>query len=96
MFGRIFSLIVFILIVIIGVTFALLNDGQVTLNYYIGTKQLPVSLLIILCLGVGALVGIFVTLFPLFRLKRSNWQLKRRIKQVEQEVQNLRSIPIKD
>ena len=45
---KIFSYIFIVLLVILGITFALLNANQVNIDYYIGTIKSPLSLLLIL------------------------------------------------
>lgn len=93
---RIFSYLVILIIVLFGVSFSVLNAQPVALNYYLGVKELSLSLLLVSSLGLGGFVGIIVALGPLLRLKKENFLLKRRIKQTQQEVENLRSIPIRD
>ena len=93
---RIISTIVVLAIVTIGLTFAILNSSLVTLNYYFGTRTFSLSILLALTLGLGAFIGILLITPTLLRLKRKSRQLKRKIKQAEQEIGNLRSIPLKD
>ena len=93
---KIFSTIIVLFIILLGLSFAILNSSPVTLNYYFGTKDISLSLLLASTLGFGALLGL-ILFFPTFlKLKRKHFKLKSRIKQVEREVENLRSIPIKD
>lgn len=93
---RIISTIVAAAIVVVGLTFAVLNSAPVSLNYYFGTRTFSLSILLALTLGLGAFIGILLTTPALLRLKRGNQKLKRQVKQAAQEVDNLRSIPIKD
>lgn len=92
---RIFSYIILLLIIILGLTFAVLNAEPVTLNYYFGTGKISLSLLLVLCLGVGAVLGLLVASVPLIRLKKNNYQLKSQIKRAEKELQGLRSVDVK-
>ena len=87
--------IVFVL-VILGLSFAVLNAQLVTLNYYLGTVPVPLSLALVSCLALGALLGVFVSLGMLVGQKRRVAQLQRKVAMAEQEVNNLRAIPIKD
>ena len=80
---RIFSYIILLIIIVLGLTFAILNAELVSLNYYFGTRQISLSLLMVLCLGVGVLLGLLAALFPILRLKRKNYYLKSQIKQLE-------------
>lgn len=83
---RIFTYIIAIILIIFGLTFALLNANPVKLNYYIGTANISLSLLLVLTVGLGILIGFIVSLAPIFRLKKKNYQLKNRVKQLEQEL----------
>jgi lipopolysaccharide assembly protein A len=82
---RIISYIILVIIIILGVTFALLNAEPVSLNYYVGTRQISLSLLLVLFLGVGVIFGLIVTIIPILRLKNRNRQLKQQLKQMHKE-----------
>ena len=60
----------FILVVIAGAAFAVLNSSLVGFNYYFGMVELPLSLLLALALFAGVLLGVFVGTLMLLRLKR--------------------------
>lgn len=83
---RIFSYIVAIILIVFGLTFSLLNASPVMLNYYIGSAKISLSLLLILTVGLGMLIGFIVLLGPILRLKKRNYQLRNRVKQLEQEA----------
>lgn len=85
---RFFSYIFLLIIVLLGLSFALLNSQVVTLNYYIGQRNISLSLLLVLCLGFGIFLGLLFAVGPLIKLKRRNHQLKKQLKnsvQAEQE-----------
>jgi lipopolysaccharide assembly protein A len=92
---RIISYIILLVIMVIGLTFAALNAAPVTFNYYLGTKTLALSMLLVFSFGIGLLLGGFVTFFSWLKLKKDNLFLKSRLKVVEKEVENLRTIPVK-
>lgn len=94
--GRIFRLIFLLVVLVLGLALHLKNDQTVTLNYYAGTLDLPLSLVIVGSLAVGAVFGIVASLGVILRLKRDKARLSRQVKAAEQEVANLRAIPIKD
>jgi len=81
---------------LLGLTFAGLNAKPVVLNYYVGTTSISLSLLLVLCLGLGMFIGVLVMLAPICRSKQKNRRLTHRVTEVEQELENLRSLPIKD
>lgn len=93
---RILLYIVFLLIVLLGVSFAYLNADSVTFNYYLGERSVPLSLLLICSLGVGLILGFAVVLVAWIKLKAKNIRLKKRLKSAKQEVENLRAIPIRE
>lgn len=92
---RVISYIFLLILMVFGLTFAALNSTSVIFNYYLGSKQIPLSLLLVFAFGLGILIGFVFTLLPVIKLKGENIRLKSRIKIAEQEIENLRSIPIK-
>lgn len=93
---RVFTYIFFLFIVLLGITFACLNADPVAINYYLGAEKLPLSLLLVLTLAIGALLGLIVGIIMCIRLKRENHRLAHRVKLAEKEVANLRTQPLKD
>ena len=93
---RIITTLFYFLLIILGVSFAALNASPIEVNFYITTMTLPVSLLIILVLGVGIIVGFTILLFRFLRLTAENRKLKSQLKLTEQEIKNLRTIPVTD
>jgi len=93
---RILLYIVFLLIVLLGISFAYLNADSVTFNYYLGERSMPLSLLLICSLGVGLILGFAVVLIAWIKLKAKNIRLKKRLKSAKQEIENLRAIPIRE
>ena len=93
---RILSYVILLVIIVLGISFATLNSEAVTLQYYIGHKTLPLSLLLVSVFATGCLLGILVGLGIVIRLKLKNFRLRQRLKLAEKEVINLRSIPLQD
>jgi Predicted membrane protein len=93
---KILSYLVLIIAVVTGLAFAVLNPVIVTFDYYLGATDIALSLLLVFVFGGGMLLGSLLSIVPWFRLRRNNLRLKRHLKSVEQEVENLRSIPIKE
>lgn len=88
--------IFWLIVVVIGVTFASLNSHIVSVNYYVGESNLHLPILLIIALVIGAVLGIIAMIPWLLKNKQANWRLKQKINQIEQEVNNLRAIPIKE
>lgn len=79
---------------ILGISFACLNAEQVQVNYYFGERILSFPLLLACALLVGALLGFLVCLPLLIQTKAQNRLLRRRVNFAEEELANLRAIPI--
>jgi putative membrane protein len=93
---KLVKLIIFLFFLIIGAAFAILNSGMVTLDYYFSFIELPLSIVLIAFMSLGALLGIFACSSLMLRLKHENNGLKRQANMVKEEVKNLRTIPIRD
>ena len=91
------NLVKFVLVVlflIVGAAFAVINDKPVDLDLYFVVVNLPLSLILLLALGLGILLGTVVGSFYFMRLRKENADLRRRSRLAEQEVKNLRNLPI--
>jgi len=85
-----------LIIVAIGLAFHVRNDTNVTIDYYLGTIDVSLSVVVIASLLIGALLGMITSLGMIVPLRRERSKLRKTIKTAEQEVSNLRSIPLKD
>lgn len=93
---RMIMYIVLIAIVLIGVSFALLNNEVVNFNYYIGQRALPLSLLLAMTFVSGSIIGLIVAGFVVIKLKLKNYRLQSQLHTAEKEIVNLRAIPLQD
>jgi lipopolysaccharide assembly protein A len=73
-------------IILVGVTFALLNAKGVDLNYYFGTIHIPLSLLLIESFALGILITSIVNLVVYIKLKRKNISLRDQIKTLQTQL----------
>lgn len=85
-----------LIVIIFGVVFAVLNAENIQLNYYLGSVELPLSLVLVVAMIIGALMGIFASLGFIIGSRRNTSKLKRSVEVAEKEIVNLRNIPIKD
>jgi putative membrane protein len=90
------KLLLIIIIMMLGAAFAVLNADPVHFNYYFGTLELPLSLIVSTALGVGVVIGILSGIGLALGLKRENVSLKRRSRLVNEEIKNLRNMPLKE
>jgi putative membrane protein len=94
---RVFYVIVVVIVVFFGVTFAFHNRQTVDVSYYFGLSwNGPLALALLAAVAVGVAIGFLANLRTLLRLQRQLVAASKEIRQVEQEVQNLRALPIKD
>ena len=91
------TILKFFLVVIllgVGIAFAIANSAPVRIDLGLIMPELPLSLVVLLAVGVGLLLGIFASAFYFMRIKKENADLRRQSRLAEQEVKNLRSLPI--
>lgn len=93
---RILLFIILLLVVLLGLSFALMNAGPVSLDYYFASVEAPLSLVVVLAIALGALLGVLAMGGVLFGQKREMAKLRKSIKLAEKEISNLRSLPLKD
>lgn len=93
---RIIGFIFFLLVLVFGLFFGLLNAEPVEVNYYFGTREMPLSLILVMMLVAGALLGALAGLGLVLREKREIHRLRREIRVTEKELTNLRSLPLKE
>jgi uncharacterized integral membrane protein len=91
----IIKLLLLLAFMIIGASFALINDKPVVVDLYFLTPELPLSLLLLLALGCGIILGGLAGMVYFMRVKKENADLKRKTRLVNEEVKNLRAMPIK-
>ena len=93
---RIIIFAIVVLVALVGLSFALINAETVTLNYYFGSIQAPLSLVIVIALAAGAAMGVIASMWVVIGQKRELAKLHKAVKGAEKEITNLRSLPMKD
>lgn len=93
---RIFMIVFYVVLVLIGVSFAALNASSVQINFYFKIFTMPISVLITIMLGLGALFGYILFLSKYWRLKAENRKIKNQLRLTEKEIKNLRCLPLQD
>lgn len=86
----------YVVLILLGISFAALNATLVAVNLYFTIIHLPVSVLAILLLGIGILIGCILFAFKYWRLKILNSKIKKQLELTEREIKNLRTIPIRN
>lgn len=93
---RAIGIVVAVLIVAIGLSFAMLNHDDATLNYYLGQATMPLSLWMTVALLLGAIFGVISTLGVMARQRRELSRLRRRVDEAQRELSELRKMPIRN
>ncbi len=93
---RVLMIIFYIILILFGVTFAALNASSVQVNFYVTTLKMPISVLVILMLGLGIFLGVMLMLLRYWRLKSEHRKIKNQLKLTEREIKNLRIIPLRN
>ncbi len=94
--SRIAKLILVLAVLLFGLAFHLKNNQLIELNYYVGSIELSLSLLVVLVLCLGALLGALASMPLIIKLKHQKLKLEKQIKNSEKEINNLRVLPVKD
>jgi putative membrane protein len=93
---KILMFIVYLSIVFLGVCFALLNSDTMMLNLYWKQIKLPISVISAVTFTAGIFTGCIFMLSKQLKLKFELIKVKNQLQLAEQEVNNLRVIPIKN
>ena len=93
---RFLQILFWLFVILLVVTFTVLNAHTVTFDYYTGNIQIFLPLLLVLTLFVGILIGVMLMIPALIRTKHRFHKSESALKKAEQEIQNLRTIPIDD
>ena len=94
--SSIIRLILILAVVLSGLALHLQNDQPVTLGYYLGTVELPLSLALVLALILGAALGALAGLPLILRLRGQRRGLEKQLKNSARESNNPRVMPLKD
>ncbi|NIR59176.1 MAG: LapA family protein [Gammaproteobacteria bacterium] len=94
--ARLIGWILAVVLLVLGLTFAVLNAEPVEVKYYFGGVRLPLAVLLVSTLIAGALLGVAASLVVIVRQRRRIAHLKRQVRVTEKELMNLRNMPIKD
>lgn len=93
---RIVTITIFITIFAIGAAFSAINTNPINVNYYLGTFTAPLSVIIVLSIVSGIILGAVIIYTSTLRLRYENRRLHKKLNISEQEIDSLRILPIKD
>ncbi len=93
---RVVYITIIIILAAFFVVFALLNAHSVEINYFLGRRSLPLSLLLLASLMCGFLIGILGMLKSVIGSRASAHRAKKKSNILQKEIDNLRAMPVKD
>jgi uncharacterized integral membrane protein len=89
-------LVVFGCIFILSAAFAAFNLNEVTVDAYFAQFTLPLSIVIVIAILFGLIMGVLILLLSTVKLHYDNRRLRHRLTLSEQELNSLRMLPVKD
>ena len=95
-FRRFIFIAVILVIILTGLSFALLNSTPVSFNYYIGKQEMALSLLLVLSLVLGAILGVAASFSLILKFRTEVSKIRREMKSKTKELTNLQSLTTQD
>ena len=93
---RLVGFLFLVALVVIGLSFAVLNSQPVSLNYYFGYRDIPLSMVVVLSLAVGAVIGVLVSAGLILKLRAQLASVRRKLRQAAKDADHLRVLPVKE
>ncbi len=93
--ARFLLFIFFLALTLLFFIFTLENLDFVSLNLVIDRYQVPLGLTMLICFVLGSLVGVLFSVSLILKNKNKARVLAKKVAMAEQEVANLRQLPIK-
>lgn len=86
---KIISIVFYLLLISLAVSFAVLNSNTVSVNLYGKILTLPLSILLTLTLGIGLLLGSLIFIYKYLRLKCAYNTLNNILQNREKKLQEM-------
>jgi putative membrane protein len=81
--------LIWILVLIFGISFASLNAHEVDINIFVMSIHVFLPLLLLTVLVIGAFCGIFAMVPNILKFKYNNRKLRKQVHKLEQELKVL-------
>ena len=88
----------FLVILFLGVTaaFAALNDDVITINYFVGESEVRLTYLLLATTFFGSLMSLLLISGNYLKMRFELRRLRNSVVEKNQELSNLREMPVKD
>ena len=94
--SRVLSYLFLLAVLVVSLTFTAINVQSIQINYYVGSQEAPLALVLGATLIIGSILGALVMMRPIMRLKLDSSKLRRSIRSSEKEISILRTLPLKN
>ena len=94
--GRVFFLIITSILIIISVVISTYNFELTTVNFYIQSYELPLSILLLYAFIVGVVTTCIYLIAIIFAYQRKYREMKVSLHNNQEELDNLRRNPLRD
>ena len=94
--GRLFFLIITSILIIISVVISTYNFELTTVNFYIQSYELPLSILLLYAFILGVVTTCIYLIAIIFSYQRKYRELKASLHNNQEELDNLRRNPLRD
>ncbi len=74
-----------LLIIVVGIAFAALNNHEVMVNYLIGSRDYPLAILLLIAFATGILLSILIMGVSILKLKTQKSWLENKLKRTQEE-----------
>jgi len=92
---RFIYLILFVAILVIGFVLSILNSAPISINYYYGWLEVPLSFALLAVFVLGVLIGLSSKIWSNLVLRRRYAKLSKEAEVTKKEVSSLRTYPTK-
>jgi len=92
---RFIYLILFVIILVLGFVLSILNSAPISINYYYGWLEVPLSFALLAVFILGVLIGLSSKIWSNLALRRRYSKLSKEAAVTKKEVSNLRTYPTK-
>jgi putative membrane protein len=94
--GRLFFLIITSILIIISVVISTYNFELTTVNFYIQSYELPLSILLLYAFILGVITTCIYLIAIIFSYQRKYREMKLSLHNNQEELDNLRRNPLRD
>ena len=85
----------FLVFLVLGFVLSILNSAPISINYYYGWIEMPLSFALLMAFVLGTVIGLSTKIWSNLVLKQRNSSLAKRARLSEKEVSNIRTSPLK-